>query len=609
MGQRSHPQRELTVEYILDVLLSQGLIDEIQRLEIENREEEVRKILFRKWKGQDLSQRKGEPLITPLEIIASMKIPLSKDKEKVLSEEVIMTALAKHLGLPYEKIDPLKLDPVLITQTFSLPFARRNSVLLLEIKDNLAKVAVADPFSEELFSTIKKIIGLKLKVVLSTKSDIQKTITEIYGFRSSVSAAASEISRGIDLGNLEQYVKLKRVDEIEATDKHIINAVEYLFHYAFDQRASDIHIEPKRTKSVVRFRIDGVLHKVHEIPISVHPAIVARTKMLARLDIAERRKPQDGRIKTERDGREIEIRVSTVPVGFGEKVVLRIFDPEVLIQDLGELGFSDHELKIYESFISRSWGMILVTGPTGSGKTTTLYSTLKVLSSPGVNITTIEDPIEMIMEHLNQIAVQPKIDLTFAVALRHILRQDPDIIMVGEIRDFETAQYAVQAALTGHLVFSTLHTNDSASTITRLIDLGLDPFLISSTLIGVLAQRLLRKICKKCRTQVILTPDQLNLLGVQLSPEKRQRLKVWKGKGCIDCRGTGFHGRTGIFEILKVTQEIRRLINQRRDSKEIMQTARRQGMKTLKESGIIKLFKGITSFEEVVRVTSSGLEE
>ncbi|MFP4599880.1 MAG: GspE/PulE family protein, partial [Persicimonas sp.] len=399
---------------------------------------------------------------------------------------------------------------------------------------------------------------------------------------------------------------LKDVGSIEATDRPIINAVEYLLHYAFDQRASDIHIEPKRDHTMVRLRIDGVLHNIYQFPRGIHRAFTSRLKMLARMDISEKRRPQDGRIKTERGEREIELRVSSMPVAFGEKLVIRIFDPQAVIKDLGSVGMSDEEVAKWRRFIHRPHGMILVTGPTGSGKTTTLYSTLKELAAPEVNITTIEDPIEMVQEDLNQVLVQRRVDITFASALRTILRQDPDIIMVGEIRDAETAQMAAQAALTGHLVFSTLHTNDTASAITRLLDLDVEPFLLSSTLVGVMAQRLVRRICPSCKAKTELSAEQVELLDIKLPPRSDRTLPSHYGEGCADCRGTGYFGRSGIFEMLPVDGTISKLISRQADAPEIRKAARADGMMSLREGAIRKLARGETTFEEVMTLCAES---
>jgi len=445
---------------------------------------------------------------------------------------------------------------------------------------------------------------MEARLVLSSKHDILQTITEIFGFRSSVDQAAADMTPDYDLGNLEQLVQLKSEEEIEASDRHIINAVEYLLRYAYDQGASDIHIEPKRVHSMVRMRIDGVLHSVHKMPKSVHPAIVSRIKTMARLDIAEKRRPQDGRLKTTHGSREVEIRISTMPCAFGEKVVMRVFDPQILMQSLDEMGFYDKELALFKQYIERPHGIILVTGPTGSGKTTTLYSALKYRATSEVNCTTIEDPIEMVIEEFNQTAVHPRAGITFASALRTILRQDPDIIMVGEVRDPETAQYAIQAALTGHLVMTTIHTNDTAASISRLIDLGVEPFLVGSSLIAIVAQRLLRKVCPGCRTMRDIQPEELRALRMEMPDDQAPALQLAYGTGCHLCRGTGLRGRVGIYEIMPVTDTIRHLVNERKDGPRILRAARQEGMQTLRECAIRRMVDGVTPFEEVLRVTA-----
>jgi general secretion pathway protein E len=385
----------------------------------------------------------------------------------------------------------------------------------------------------------------------------------------------------------------------------VINAVDYLLNYAFEQRASDLHLEPRAGDAVVRFRIDGILHDIEVVPLPVHAAITSRVKVLARMDIAERRRPQDGRIKTQRSDRECELRVASLCTAFGEKVVVRVFDPNVLATDLQDLGFSTEEREVYERWITSPSGLILVTGPTGSGKTTTLYSTLRYLSGPEINITTVEDPIELVDPRFCQVQVQPQIQLTFANALRSILRQDPDVIMVGEIRDGETAQMAVQAALTGHLVFSTVHTRDAAGAVTRLIDLGIEPFMLSSVLRGVVAQRLIRRICPHCAVDGFLSGEQVDALGLKIPVERRERLQVRFGEGCVECRHTGLRGRTGIFEMLDVGRRVRELIKKGHDANEIARASRIEGGRTLRESALRKLAQGVTTFEEVARSTAS----
>lgn len=598
------PPRELTLELLCDILEHENLLDKQQRRDVELREDRERVRILR---SQDAGRGRDATAVHPTTVLAAMSLHIGGDQRYPLTEQIITQALARHIHVPYVHLNPLDIDAKLAVQTLSRPFARRHNALVTGGDENAVTVAVANPLDVQLIDNIKQFVRRRVQIVIAPPADIQRIITDIYGFRTSVKAAEREFTQGPDIGNLERYIKLKRVEEIEATDSHIINAVEYLFHYAFDQRASDIHIEPHRDQSVVRMRIDGVLHTVNVLPKVVHPAIVSRLKTLSRLDIAEKRRPQDGRIKTARGDREVEIRVSTMSVAFGEKVVLRIFDPEVVLRDLSDLGLFDRQLDVVETFIRRPNGLVLVTGPTGSGKTTTLYSALRAIASPQVNVTSIEDPIEIVVDQFNQVEVQTKIGITFADSLRHILRQDPDVIMVGEVRDVETANIAIQASLTGHLVLATLHTNDSASAITRLLELGVDPFLLSSTLVGVVAQRLVRLICPACRVETFLTTDQMSLLGLDVDQLAAQgespQLMVAIGEGCVKCRNTGLFGRSGVFEVLEVDDKARKLIVGGTSAKEIMKQARQDGLLTLREASIRKMAKGLTSFDEVLRVT------
>lgn len=598
-------EKRVTIENLSELLKRRGLLSEQQFKEIQIKHSRQRAKLQLEQKELQFSRARSQiqTEISPVQVLASFKYPLPDDPDRLLTEELIMQILAEELGMDFVKIDPLKLDLDLVTRTISRPFARKHSMIPIKSENNTLVVATDDPFDLEGLDGIKQASGKNVKLVLSTRSEIQRIINDFYGFRISVSVAERELTPEFDIGNLEQYVRMRPESQIDAQDQPIINAVEYLFRYAYSQRASDIHIEPKREYSLVRFRIDGVLHEIHKIPKVVHSAVVSRIKILSRMDIAEKRKPQDGRIKTEHKGKEIELRVSTLPTAFGEKIVIRIFDPSLLMQDLENLGFFPRELELFNKFLTHTHGIILVTGPTGSGKTTTLYSSLKKLASPSVNIVTIEDPIEMVYEEFNQVAVQPKIDLTFANALRTILRQDPDIIMVGEIRDQETATYAIQAALTGHLVLSTLHTNDTASSITRLLDLGIEPFLISSTIIGVIAQRLVRKICPHCKKETILNEDELKMLGIPVK-DRTKRYQVWYGEGCLECRNTGYLGRTGVFEVMEMSEKIKKLCAQRAPSSELKKTAIDEGMMTLREIAIRKLALGITTLQEVLRITA-----
>jgi len=470
------------------------------------------------------------------------------------------------------------------------------------VSDGHLTVATPNPFNSEVMEDIARASDLKIKTVVSSKSDIIKIINEFYGFKRSIVAAEHQFAApSVDLGNLEQYVRLKSADELPSNDQHVVNAVNHLLSYAFEQRASDIHIEPKRDKSLVRMRIDGVLHMIYELPKNVHSAVISRIKNLSRMDMAEKRRPQDGRIKTDKGDVEIEIRVSTIPVAFGEKVVLRIMDPDILFQELEKLGFTDQDLARYDGFINRPHGIVLVCGPTGSGKSTTLYSTLRKIATPEINITTVEDPIEMVHDSFNQIGVQPAIEITFATILRNILRQDPDIIMIGEMRDLETAENAVQAALTGHLVLSTLHTNDAPSSITRLLDLGVPPFLIKATLVGILSQRLVRKVCSKCRQ--IFEMDTVELKAMGLKVGRTGLVRLARGKGCPRCRGTGYFGRTAILEVLPYSEALKKLTNTAADLESLSAKARQEGMITLRENAIEKLLNGETTYQEVLRVT------
>jgi len=605
MAEIFEQDKKMTVENLCELLVRRGLLSEKQRKEIlvKQGKQKARLQLEQKELRFTRGHTQIQMEVSPAQIIASFKYPVPEDPDRLITEDLIMEILAEKLSLQYLKIDPLKLDLDLVTKTISRPFARKHSMIPIAAEDNSLVVATDDPFDLEGIDGIKHASGKNVRLVLSSRSDIQRIINDFYGFRISVSAAERELAPAFDIGNLEQYVRMRPEDQIDYQDQPIINAVEYLFRYAYSQRASDIHIEPKREFSSIRFRIDGVLHHIHRIPKVIHSAVISRIKILSRMDIAEKRKPQDGRIKTEHKGAEIELRVSTLPVAFGEKVVIRIFDPGLLMQDLENLGFFPHELELFDHFITRTHGIILVTGPTGSGKTTTLYSALKKIASPSVNVVTIEDPIEMVYEEFNQVAVQPKVEVTFANALRTILRQDPDIIMVGEIRDKETASYAIQAALTGHLVLSTLHTNDTASSITRLLDLGVEPFLISSTIIGAVAQRLVRKICPHCKKETVLSEDDLKMLGIPLK-DRGKSYKVWYGEGCIDCRNTGYLGRTSLFEIMEMSEKIKKLTNQRAPSSEIKKVAVDEGMMILREIAIRKLGMGITTVEEVLRVTA-----
>jgi len=586
--------REITVAYLGDLLFNAGFIDEKQRAEVENTDKQFR--------ASAKSKSRAEDEASPFKALAGMNLTDASGSGTRIDDFLLARLIAEDAHLHFFKIDPLKLDVEMIEAKISRPFARKHKMIPVAVRDGKLMVSIVNPFDTAAVDTFRQMVLQEIELVVSSESDVMGVITEQYGFRASVTKAQRDLGRGaIDLSNLEQYVKLKSGSEIETSDAHIVNAVDFLLQHAYESRASDIHIEPKRDAAIIRFRIDGVLHEIQRVPKLVNLAITSRLKTMCRMDIAEKRRPQDGRIKTEHDSKEIELRVSTLPVAFGEKVVMRIFDPDVMLRTISGLGFYEDELKTFHEWIQRPHGIILVTGPTGSGKTVTLYSALKTLAGPEINITTIEDPIEMVHEEFNQTSVQAKIGITFAAALRTILRQDPDIIMVGEIRDQETAENAVQSALTGHLVFSTLHTNDAATSVTRLIDLGIQPFLISSTLIGTMAQRLIRKICEDCKRNRPLTVEEAGMLNLQAPAGKR--IIVKEGAGCIRCRNTGYFGRTGIFEILPIDNAIRDLVDRSEDFLKIKDMAIKRGMRTLRQSALRKLAEGITTFEEVVRVT------
>ncbi|NTV49700.1 MAG: Flp pilus assembly complex ATPase component TadA [Geobacteraceae bacterium] len=591
--------KKLTFENLARLMERRGLLSHDQLKDVLSRGKAQESRLFANQRsGTSRRTRAGDEFISPAELLASFNLEINGLQGNLLSEDAITDALASATGLPYFKIDPLKLDLHVVTDHIPRPFALKNLIVAVEDQNGVITVAVADPFNEAIVKELASARRLEIRRVLSSKSDILKILREFYGFRASVIAAEAEASTSIDLGNLEQFFKLKGHQEIEGTDKHVVSAVEFLLNYAFDQHASDIHIEPKRETSLIRFRIDGVMHNIHVIPKPLHAPIVSRIKMLSRMDLAEKRRPQDGRIKTNFNSKDIELRVSTVPVAFGEKVVIRVFDPDILLQDLDSMGFYTRELSLYNSFLCRPNGIILVTGPTGSGKTTTLYSSLRSLSSPEVNIVTVEDPIEMVMEEFNQIGVQQGIGVSFDSILRNILRQDPDIIMIGEIRDRETAENAVQAALTGHLVLSTLHTNDSASTIIRLLDLGVPPFLISATLLGIVAQRLVRKICPHCKKVRTLSQDECEYLQLPV-----KQYEVWEGDGCKECRGTGYKGRSGLFEVMDMNDRLKALVSGSVELAMIVEAAKQEGLVTLREIAINKMLEGVTTYEEVISMT------
>jgi|JI10StandDraft_1071094.scaffolds.fasta_scaffold30203_5 general secretion pathway protein E len=521
----------------------------------------------------------------------------------ILTEVQLGQALAEVAGLRFLRINPLDLDLEVVTGALPAGFARKNGIVAIGRNGEKIIVAVHDPLQPFPEEDIRRVTGLEVERVVATKSDIEAISRSFYDLKSSLKNAEAQLRQGriqsVDIGN-QEFLSSNQED-LDPAAAPVVKALDHILSYAFEQRASDIHFEPKRELTLVRLRIDGILHDVHVIPKIVYQAVVSRLKLLSGMNLAEKRRPQDGRIKRDEKGREVELRVSTMPTAFGEKAVLRIFDPEILMKGIEELGFAGPDFQKLLSFIERPNGIVLVTGPTGSGKTTTLYSILRHLSKPEVNIVTIEDPVEMVIEDFNQVSVRPQIDVTFAAALRTVLRQDPDIVMVGEIRDSETADHAVQAALTGHLVLSTLHTNDAPSSITRLLDLGVPAFLVTSTLVGVIAQRLVRTNCPSCLVEHVPTDEEVAALRVPR--EKLGDVRFKAGSGCLQCRQTGYSGRDGIYEIMGMTERTQKLVAQGASSVEIRKVAREEGLRSLRESAFEKVMRGRTTVAELVRVT------
>jgi general secretion pathway protein E len=538
----------------------------------------------------------------PLELVAIAALTSQRDG-RTLDLERLTHWLARWGGQDYYHIDPLKIDTPAIARVMSYAFAQRHGILAVEITPDEVVIASTEPFKREWESNLRQAVRKDIRRVVANPEDIRRYTVEFYQLASSVSKASGGQSPGsAGNQNFEQLLDLGASENPDANDQHVVKIVDWLLQYAFDQRASDIHIEPRRTVTQVRFRIDGVLHNVYEFPEHVGVAVTSRLKILGRLNVAEKRRPQDGRIKTRKpDNSEVELRLATMPTAFGEKMVMRIFDPEVLLKSFEQLGFSKEDRERWQTMTSRPHGIVLVTGPTGSGKTTTLYSTLKQLASPELNICTIEDPIEMVEPAFNQMQVQTNIDLTFAHGVRALLRQDPDIIMIGEIRDLETAEMAVQAALTGHLVLSTLHTNDAPSAITRLMELGIPPYLIRATVLGVMAQRLARTLCPHCKQPG--EPDAQawqTLTRPWKAPLPRQ---FHHPVGCLECRNTGYLGRAGVYEIMALSDKLTRQITDRCELEQLRLDAYKEGMKSLRLSGAQKVAAGLTTVEEILRVT------
>lgn len=537
----------------------------------------------------------------PVSYIASQNLEDLSRPGKTLDEIAITAWLADKSQLQVFHIDPMKLQVAELAGVMSFKFAKRHDLLCVKITADELTVAVGQPFVESWVEQLQQTSQRRIRRVMALPSDISRYRVEFYSLAHSISGAKGGTKAASNVTNFEQLLELGNMKDPEANDQHIVNIVDWLLQYAFDQRASDIHIEPRREIARMRFRIDGVLHPIYEFPANVATAITSRIKILGRMNVAEKRKPQDGRIKTKTpDGTEAELRLSTLPTAFGEKLVMRIFDPDVLLRSFEDLGLGGDDYQRWQDMINHPHGIVLVTGPTGSGKTTTLYSTLKTLATDEVNVSTIEDPIEMVEEAFNQTQVQHNIGLDFAAGIRTLMRQDPDIIMVGEIRDLETAQMAVQASLTGHLVLSTLHTNDSPTSVSRLLDLGVPSYLLKSSVLGIMAQRLVRTLCPDCKEPDEISQDDWDQL---VRPWKVAKpAKVFKAVGCLECRNTGYIGRQGIYEILRISETIGNFITDSTDLNELRQQAMREGMRTLRLSGAQKIAKGVTTLEEVLRV-------
>jgi general secretion pathway protein E len=587
MNTAVEPPREqtLALDYVLQELQRDGVISARQAAQLNARLTE--------------EDRHSHPLVT----VAEQGWQSDTKPPYPLTLDQLTRWLAKKTGLEYLRIDPLKIDVSRVTAVVSQAYAGKLKILPVTVTESTLTIATSEPFITHWEQELARITRREIKRVVINPRDLERYLVEFYGVSRSIRGAESDSRKRslTNLQNFEQLVEVGKAGEPDANDRHIVSLVDWLLQFAFEQRASDIHLEPRREKGWVRFRIDGVLHIVHEFPILLMGAITSRLKSLGRMDVTDKRRPQDGRIKTKTpSGNEVEMRLSTMPTAFGEKLVLRIFDPEMLFKSFAQLGFAKHDLERWNKMVENPHGMILVTGPTGSGKTTTLYSGLKQVARPELNICTIEDPIELVDTQFNQMQVQPVIDLTFATGVRTLLRQDPDIIMVGEIRDRETAEVAIQAALTGHLVLSSLHTNNAPATITRLIDIGAQPYLIGATLLGVLAQRLVRTLCPHCKEKGELDHDAWERL---VAPVRTRTPKtVYRAVGCDECRHTGYLGRTGIYESLLVNGELRELINANADLQKFHEAAVRQGCHDLRISGARKVAEGLTTLEEVFSV-------
>jgi general secretion pathway protein E len=585
--------KTLNLQHVFTWLLADGLIDKANT-----------KAHFNHAQGI----LKNSPVtMHPLVAVAQCKLHSAQPPHAVITLDWLTEWMAGKVKLPFFRIDPLKIDFTKVADVMSAAYAARFNILPVELTSTELVIATAEPFLIDWEAEIAKISRRNIQLVIANPIEISQYIAQFFSLAKSIKSANKSTGQDLALrNNFEQLVELGKANkQVDANDQHIVNIVDWLWQYAFEQRASDIHLEPKRDFSAVRFRIDGILHQVYQVPAVVMIAMTARIKLLGRMDVIEKRRPQDGRIKTRTaGGQEIELRLSTLPTAFGEKLVMRIFDPEVVVKTLPELGFPSDDAARWDGLTKRPHGIILVTGPTGSGKTTTLYTTLKALATSEVNVCTVEDPIEMVEASFNQMQVQHGIDLSFADGVRALMRQDPDIIMVGEIRDLETAEMAIQAALTGHLVLSTLHTNDAPSAVMRLLELGVPYYLLEATLIGIMAQRLVRTLCTHCKAPGEEMADDIwNSLAEDRDIPRPAT--VYRPVGCPECRQTGYRGRTGLYELLTVTQSFSQLIQPETDIHALKQQSILDGMKPLRVAGALKIVEGVTTAEEVLKATSA----
>lgn len=591
-----HARKTLDMQQIFTWLVADGVVDRADAKKLYAQAQAIHK--------------NATMTMHPLTAVAQCKLQSAHPPHRAITLDWLTEWTAGKVNLPFFRIDPLKIDFTKVADVMSATYATRFHILPVDLTPTELTIATADPFRTEWEPEISKIARRNIKLVIASPLDIEQYTAQFFSLAKSIKGARKQSTADLSLrNNFEQLVEMGASNkQVDANDQHIINIVDWLWQYAFDQRASDIHLEPKRDAASVRFRIDGILHQVYQVPAAVMMAMTARIKLLGRMDVIEKRRPQDGRIKTRTPGgQEIELRLSTLPTAFGEKMVMRIFDPQVVVKTLPELGFPNEDAIRWDGLTKRPHGIILVTGPTGSGKTTTLYTTLKALATSEVNVCTVEDPIEMVEASFNQMQVQHGLDLSFAEGVRALMRQDPDIIMIGEIRDLETAEMAIQAALTGHLVLSTLHTNDAPSAVMRLLELGVPYYLLEATLIGIMAQRLVRTLCPDCKDVGGSIPDdvwQSLTDGLDIA----KPTAIYKPVGCPECRQTGYRGRTGLYELLTVSQKFSKIIQAETDIHALKAQAMEDGLKPLRVAGAYKIIEGTTTVDEVLKVTTSLTE-